>query len=57
MSADENLSRGQFSGVPKPLVKQRSAPIGWDTFWPEPLIQKFKDPTPEDQQKWTWRRR
>jgi hypothetical protein len=50
------LSSQQFAGVPAPEVKERSAPVGWDTFWPEPLIKNFKDPTPPGEQKWSWRR-
>ena len=48
------LSGTQFKGVPAPMVKERSAPVGWDTFWPEPLIKNFKSPTPEDEKRWHW---
>lgn len=44
------LSSEQFKDVPLGVWKSGSM------FWPEPLIKKFKEKTPPEEQKWRWRK-
>ena len=47
-----NISAAQFPGsTDRPLGVWKSGSM----FWPEPLIKKFKEKTPPEEQKWRWR--